>query len=103
MARASRIRATGSLAALLLAAAGPAPIAVPVSVPMAAQGCLGCHGPAGQGSGAVPPLAGRPASEIVVALREYQAGQRPATIMDRIARGYTEAEIAAAAANFAAR
>jgi sulfide dehydrogenase cytochrome subunit len=99
MARASRIRAARSLAALLLVAAGPAPLAAP----MAAQGCLGCHGPAGQGSGAVPPLAGRPASEIVVALREYQAGQRPATIMDRIARGYTEAEIAAAAAYFAAR
>jgi len=88
-------RIAGLLAgSLLLAAAGPAPLP--------AQGCLGCHGPEGRGSGAVPALAGRPAAETIAALRAYRAGQRPATIMDRIARGYTDAEMAAIAAYFAA-
>ena len=88
-------RIAGLLAGLLLlAAAGPAPLP--------AQGCLGCHGPEGRGSGAVPALAGRPAAETIAALRAYRAGQRPATIMDRIARGYTDAEMAAIAAYFAA-
>jgi cytochrome subunit of sulfide dehydrogenase len=83
-----------ALGVLLLAAAGPAPLP--------AQGCLGCHGPEGRGSGAVPALAGREAAEIIAAMQAFQAGQRPATIMDRIARGYTAAEIAAVAAYFAA-
>jgi sulfide dehydrogenase cytochrome subunit len=35
-------------------------------------------------------------------MRAFAANERPGTIMGRIARGYTEAEIAALAAHFAA-
>jgi sulfide dehydrogenase cytochrome subunit len=45
----------------------------------------------------VPPLVGRPAGEIVAAMRDFRAGQRPATVMDRIAKGFTEDETAAIA------
>jgi sulfide dehydrogenase cytochrome subunit len=70
--------------------------------PLAAQACLGCHGQGGAGATPVAGLAGRPAAELAAMLAEYRAGTRPGTIMARIARGYTEAEIAAVAAHFAA-
>ena len=69
--------------------------------PLAAQGCLGCHGPSGAGSGGIPGLAGRDHSELATAMAAFRANERPATIMNRVARGYTEAEIAAAVAYFA--
>jgi cytochrome subunit of sulfide dehydrogenase len=44
-------------------------------------------------SGAVvPPLHGRPAEEIVAAMQAFRAGERPATVMDRIAKGFTDDE-----------
>ena len=85
-----------ALAFTLLAAPAQA------QAPLAAQGCLGCHGPGGAGSTPVAGLAGRPAAELAAVLAEYRAGTRPGTIMARIARGYTEAEIQAVAAHFAA-
>ena len=70
-------------------AAGPAPLA--------AEGCLGCHGPEGRGATGVAALAGRDRAELEGAMRAFRANERPATIMGRIARGYTDAEIAAMA------
>ena len=40
----------------------------------------------------MPPLKGRKAAEIVEAMKEFQAGKRQPTVMDRIAKGYTDAE-----------
>jgi cytochrome c553 len=48
-------------------------------------------------------LDGRPAAEIVAALQAFRTGQRPATVMDRIAKGFSESEIAAIAAWYAAQ
>lgn len=76
-----------------------APIHVAAQAPLVAQACLGCHGPS---SAPIPPLAGRPAPELLAALQAYRDGTRPGTIMPRIVRGYTQAELAAAAAHFAA-
>jgi sulfide dehydrogenase cytochrome subunit len=79
------------------------PAAAMAQAPLAAQGCLGCHGAGGAGSASVPGLAGRPAADLVAAMVAFRANQRPGTIMGRIARGYTDAEIAAVAAHFAAQ
>jgi cytochrome c553 len=46
----------------------------------------------------MPSLAGRPAAEIVAAMRAFREGARPAVLMDRIARGFDEGETAAIAA-----
>lgn len=73
----------------------------PHAAPLAAQGCLGCHGPGGQGVGSIPGIAGRPAEELRAQMAAFRANQAPATIMGRIARGYSEAETAAIAAHFA--
>ncbi|WP_431284811.1 c-type cytochrome [Humitalea sp. 24SJ18S-53] len=69
--------------------------------PLVAEGCVGCHGPNGSGSGGIPALAGRPQAELVALMTAFRANERPATIMGRVARGYTDPEIAAAAAHFA--
>lgn len=69
--------------------------------PLVAEACLACHGPGGAGIGAVPALAGRDRAELGAAMAAFRANGRPATIMNRIARGYTEAEIAAALDHFA--
>jgi cytochrome c553 len=40
----------------------------------------------------MPPLAGRPAETIVADMRAFRTGERPATVMDRIAKGFSDAE-----------
>jgi cytochrome c553 len=65
--------------------------------------CFTCHGTEGNSVGGVPPsLAGRPAAEIFQTMKEFQSGKRPATIMHQQARGYTDAQLQAIAAYFAA-
>ncbi len=93
------------MALKLLAFAAPLLLALPAQAqaPLAAQGCLGCHGPNGAGQAPVPALTGRPAAETEALMKAFRANERPATIMGRIARGYTDAEIAAVAAHFAAQ
>lgn len=84
------------LAALLLPAAALA--ADPVER-LAAQ-CLGCHGMAG----GVPAFAGTHAAEELAAmLRDFRANTRPATVMGRITRGYTDEEITMLAGFYARR
>jgi cytochrome c553 len=52
---------------------------------------------------AVPRLAGRNAAEIVAQMQAFRSGQRQSTIMDRIAKGFTDAEVQAIAAWFASQ
>jgi len=65
--------------------------------------CAMCHGTGGKAApgSVVPGLAGRPAAEMVTAMKQFQEGKRPATIMHQIAKGYGEAEVAALADYFA--
>lgn len=88
----------GLAAGLVLVAA-----ALPASAqaPLAAEGCYGCHGPSGAGAGAIPAIAGRDAADLRAAMLAFRANERPGTIMGRVARGYTEAEITAIAEHFA--
>ncbi len=74
----------GALAALLAAAAPPPP---------AALSCSGCHG----GVAPLPVLAGRDPDEIVARLDEFRAGTKAATVMDRIAKGFSRDESVAIA------
>ncbi|WP_291297222.1 c-type cytochrome [Elioraea sp.] len=71
--------------------------------PLAALSCGGCHGVGSAGQGPIAPLAGRPKAELVAAMTAFRRDERPGTIMGRIARGYTDAEIDAIAADLAAR
>ncbi|NNJ92220.1 MAG: cytochrome c4 [Gammaproteobacteria bacterium] len=56
--------------------------------------CAGCHGTNGLSSGpASPTLAGMPKSVMIETMQGFKSGDIPATIMGRIAKGYTDAEI----------
>jgi sulfide dehydrogenase cytochrome subunit len=63
--------------------------------------CAPCHGTNGQEFlEAMPPLAGMPAEQFTKAMIAYREGTRAAIIMDRVARGFTDAEIKAMAVWF---
>jgi cytochrome c553 len=67
--------------------------------PVGAVSCSGCHAARAGVDTAVPPLKGRKAADLVEAMKAFRAGQRhPTTVMDRIAKGFTDAEIQAIAA-----
>ena len=90
--------------ALFFFAATTEPIsATAAEAPPGASSCSGCHAASAAVRTPVTRLAGRPAAEIVAALQAFRAGQRPATVMDRIAKGFSEPEIAAIAAWYAAQ
>lgn len=65
--------------------------------------CFTCHGTNGNSVDGVPPsLAGREAGELYQTMKDFQSGKRPATIMHQQARGYSDAQLKAIAAYFAA-
>lgn len=80
---------------LLLLALSVSPFAVSAEPPGAAS-CLGCH-PSVAGNGPVPTLAGRKAADIINAMQAFRAGTLKATVMDRIAKGFSDEEIRAIA------
>jgi cytochrome c553 len=81
-----------SIAAVTIASAEP---------PAGAAACSGCHPSSARVASPVPRLAGRDRAEIVKALQDFRSGARAATVMDRIAKGFTDAEIQAIAAWYA--
>lgn len=67
-----------------------------------AGACSNCHGTEGRLAGAIPAIAGRPAGVLESQLLSFKRGEQPhATVMDRLAKGYTDAELAALAEYFA--
>ncbi len=58
-----------------------------------ALSCASCHGTNGASPGSIPRIQGRSAEYIEKAMLQYKAGERPATVMNRIAKGYTDEEI----------
>ena len=66
--------------------------------------CAICHGTGGRPvTKDVIPLAGLPREHIASQMRAFRDGQRPATVMHQIAKGYTDAQIDAMAAWFSAQ
>jgi cytochrome c553 len=70
-----------------------------------AAACAICHGTQGKPAPSAPliPLAGLPADHIGAQMRAFRDGRRPATVMHQIAKGYSDAQIDAMAAWFAAQ
>lgn len=65
--------------------------------------CATCHGTDGKSPGSIPTIAGRPAKDLRDALVGFKTGTRPATVMNRLAKGYTDQEIDALADYFSKR
>lgn len=69
--------------------------AAPPTASMLADTCVGCHGPEGSSVGpAIPSIAGMSAEYFNTVMKEYKADGRYGTIMSRIAKGYSDEEIA---------
>ena len=84
------------LALAVLAAAAPA--RAETAAPPGAAACSGCHAVRTIPGSAMPPIHGRPAEEIAAAMLAYRADERPATVMNRIAKGFSPDEIRAISA-----
>ena len=110
----ARIGTGAFLAALAVATAAqaqaPAPAPAPAPAeqfgkpigsggapPPGASSCSGCHPASGSVDTPVKQLVGRKPEEIVAAVEAFRSGAKPATVMDRIAKGFTGDEIKAIA------
>ena len=58
-----------------------------------ANPCSGCHGTDGNSPGSIPTIADLDSEEIAEALLDFKSDNRSSTIMNRIAKGYTDEEI----------
>jgi cytochrome c553 len=91
-------------AAAALAALPVAGIAQENTARALAATCANCHGTDGRAvTKDVPALAGLPKDNIVGAMKAFQAGRRPATVMHQLAKGYTDQQIDLIAGYFAAQ
>ena len=70
--------------------------------PAGAAACTGCHPASARVISPVPRLAGLDRAAIVRAMQDFRSGARAGTVMDRIAKGFTDEEIQAIAAWYAA-
>src|SRR5262245_1027291 len=75
----------------------------PADAPPGATSCSGCHPASKSVDSAVPRLIGRNPADIVTAMQAFKSGQLPSTVMDRIAKGYSEDEVKAIAAWYGAQ
>jgi sulfide dehydrogenase cytochrome subunit len=70
-------------------------LAAPPNPVMLSSACGGCHGTQGASAGpSVPSLAGQSKKAFIDAMSSYKKDTRPSTLMGRLAKGYTDAEIA---------
>ncbi|NYE64083.1 cytochrome c553 [Duganella sp. 1224] len=92
-----------TLIAMLIAAPGLARAEPSIGARLAAT-CAACHGTAGDTRGStLPRLAGQPRQTLLASLKAFKTGQREATIMTQIAKGYTDEQLDLLAAYFAAQ
>lgn len=100
------MKALSTVAALcLLAGASTAHAADPNLARNLAATCANCHGTNGnavKGSG-LDALAGIPKDKTLQKLADFKSGERPASIMHQIAKGYTDEQLALIATYFAAQ
>ena len=67
---------------------------------MLANPCAGCHGTDGASPGSIPSIKGLPSKHLASTMKDYKSGKRQGTVMNRIARGYTDEEIELMAKHF---
>jgi len=86
------------LSALFLAGtllAGTQALAGDMEAAMLSNTCAGCHGTYGASAGQAPVIAGLSEIYLTTAMKNYKEGTRYSTVMDRIAKGYDEAQLQA--------
>jgi cytochrome subunit of sulfide dehydrogenase len=70
-----------------------------------AANCAQCHGTDGHAvaGSPLPALAGRPREDLLAQLKAFKAGTRTSTVMQQLARGYSDAQLEQLAGWFAAQ
>ncbi len=99
------LRASLTAVAVLAAGAAQAQDSNALRARSLAATCAQCHGTAGRAieGAAVPGLAGMPAAYLSAQMKAFASGTRPASVMQQLAKGYSEAQIEQLAAYFAAQ
>lgn len=97
-----RLKALAAISGAALLASSAA-YAQSADVSVLAGSCANCHGTDGKSNGKIPPLAGRPAATLAALLKAYKGETPPpgTTIMNRLAKGYSDEQIDALAKYFA--
>jgi cytochrome c553 len=96
----NRLAKTAAAAALIAAVSAPGAYAQQADGRLLALSCLNCHGPGGKSPGEIPSIAGKTEDFLKSALVDFRDGKRTgtsATVMGRLAKGYSDAEIDAVA------
>jgi cytochrome c553 len=96
-------RLTFAAAMLCLLQIAPAAAAGPADAPPGALSCSGCHATSSSVKTTVPRLIGRDPAAVISAMQGFRAGTLPATVMDRIAKGFSDDEVKAIAAWYGAQ
>ena len=93
-----------ALAAALLVSSGAMPVRAmdALQVRSMAAACAGCHGTEGVAQTGNASLAGVSQETLLTQLMDFKTGQRPATLMHQITKGYSDAQLGALAAYFSA-
>lgn len=91
------------LAGLMAAGTAMAQTPDPLQVRSWAAACANCHGTQGVAQPGMESLAGASKDEMLKKLLDFKAGRKPATIMHQLSKGYTDEQLQALAAYFAAQ
>ncbi len=67
-----------------------------------AAACAGCHGTAGLAQPGMVSLAGQSKDTLLKNLLDFKTGVRPATLMNQLAKGYSDEQLEQLAGYFAA-
>ena len=79
------------------------PVLAASEPPPGAASCSGCHPAGATSASTVSRLYGRNAGDIMTAMTGFRDGSVPATVMTRIAKGFSDDELRAIAAWLAAQ
>lgn len=86
-----------------LVAAQPASAQSAADITVLAGPCANCHGTDGRSPGPIASIAGRPEAALLAQLKAFKSEAPPAgtTVMNRLAKGYTDEQLGALARHFA--
>lgn len=90
-------RLSAVAAAVVAAFALAAPALADQDVSIIADACAGCHGTDAKSPGAMPGFSDKNAAAIGKVLHEYKSGAKESTVMDRIMKGFSDAQVDAIA------
>jgi cytochrome subunit of sulfide dehydrogenase len=79
------------------------PLLAAADAPPGAAACSGCHATGTAPASPVSRLYGRDAGDIMTAMTGFRDGSLPGTVMNRIAKGFSDGELRAIAAWLAAQ